>query len=646
MQGQEARLILFSGDQLEYRFCNHQWKGSRRAVPIEQLQEQLRALQSSRCHRLILDGGAPTEHPDFSAIVRKCKDAHPESLALQTEGRVLGKPGAVSALIEQGFDTLFLFVGGIRKRVHETTMADPNGFQESLDGLQQAVSRSELRTYIVVPVLRWTKDDLIPFLEWTQHLPQKPTGFLLSLPEIRAVTPAMRKVLLPYQDLAKLAEAVFQTCSRARIEYGFATRRGVPPCASGGALEKFGTVFHERFNYLKRVQDEEFVRVPACENCSVQHSCRGMEAAYVEHFGSANLEPVPLDHSLNWKLRRLNKLERRDFKNVSDFETELESSARSLVRINGHCNMACSFCFVDRTVSDFDFEPLVREIDQLASKQRNHLVLSGGEPTLHPRLPDLLRHAQSLGFKIIEMQSNGVRAADMGYARELVDAGLNKVTISLHSTDPEHSDEITKLPKSFAKTVRAMHNFRELGVVTQVAHVITMANYKELPKTVRFLREEFPVEGGHLSVCFGIAQGISDLVFQWVIPKFDDIKPFMKEALDYCLETEVGFGGMLGQGGYPPCMLDGDLRYYERNLGHIYRSRDHDQQFFKSSRCQTCSFDPYCVGVRRSYIEAYGEQEVRPFEAAIHPPTVVELPPAQTSSPEETLVPLRLRKPL
>ena len=56
-----------------------------------------------------------------------------------------------------------------------------------------------------------------------------------------------------------------------------------------------------------------------------------------------------------------------------------------------------------------------------------HLVLSGGEPTLHPQLADLIRFAKSLGaFDVIEMQSNGVKCADMAYARELVEAGLEQ----------------------------------------------------------------------------------------------------------------------------------------------------------------------------------------------------------------------------
>jgi hypothetical protein len=106
-------------------------------------------------------------------------------------------------------------------------------------------------------------------------------------------------------------------------------------------------------------------------------------------------------------------------------------------------------------------------------------------------------------------------------------------------------------------------------------------------------------------------------VFQGVIPTFTEIKPFVAEALDYCLETGIGFGGMIGQGGYPPCMLDGQMRYYERVLDKVFKSEDASDQFYKPAKCRECSFDAYCLGPRRSYVEHYGDAEIRPFRTEI-----------------------------
>ena len=105
-----------------------------------------------------------------------------------------------------------------------------------------------------------------------------------------------------------------------------------------------------------------------------------------------------------------------------------------------------------------------------------------------------------------------------------------------------------------------------------------------------------------------------------MIPTFTEIKPFVSEALDFCLDTGVGFGGMIGQGGYPPCMLDGQMRYYEGVLDKVFRSEDSSEQFYKSEKCKECSFDAYCLGPRRSYVEHYGDAEIQPFRVQIAPP--------------------------
>jgi hypothetical protein len=81
-------------------------------------------------------------------------------------------------------------------------------------------------------------------------------------------------------------------------------------------------------------------------------------------------------------------------------------------------------------------------------------------------------------------------------------------------------------------------------------------------------------------------------------------------------------------------MLDGDMRYYAHNLQNIYRSPDYEDQFFKPERCRECSFDPYCMGVRRIYVETYGDAEIRPFQVDLTPllPDFLRpLPPGESS---------------
>ncbi len=624
----EAKLTVFP-DSLEYRFADPDWERAAKPAPLDELLAQARAIDAERCQRLTISGGSPLKHPNFVDLAIELRKLGFRRLALQTDGAPLARRAATALLEKLGFSEIFIVIGGLHESVQAAVMQESGGVRPALEGLARAVAHRAAakgdvapRVYLVTPMLRGNIDDLDPLVDWAVGLGGL-NGFLLSLPELGRVAPQYRDQLLPYSAQAEIAARLFRKCQGRNVEYGFTSKRGIIPCAAGDTLEHFATVFYDRAQFLKHSShdDGEFTRVDACSDCSLVHSCDGVETAYLEHFGSEGLAPVPLETSMGWKLRRINKLEDFEYRNISPFKNESAVNPRGLIRINGHCNMSCSFCFVDRTAPDFEAQQLRLEIQQMADGGTKHLVLSGGEPTLHPQLADLIAFAKSLdAFDVIEMQSNGVKCADIDYARQLVDAGLQKVTFSLHSVDPEHSDSITRLPNAFGKTMQAIHNFRELGILTQIAHVLTKSNYKELPTTVRYLREEFPAEGGHLSICLAIAQGISDLVFEWVIPTFSEIKPYVAESLDYCLDTEVGFGGMIGQGGYPPCMLDGEMRYYNAVLDKVFKSEDAGDQFFKPEKCKECSFDPYCLGPRRSYVEHYGDAEIKPFTAEIATP--------------------------
>ncbi|GHC98029.1 hypothetical protein GCM10007079_52050 [Nocardiopsis terrae] len=67
------------------------------------------------------------------------------------------------------------------------------------------------------------------------------------------------------------------------------------------------------------------------------------------------------------------------------------------------------------------------------------LHLTGGEPTLHPRLPDLVRLAADQGYRVC-MTSNGENGARQIPA--CADAGLDRVNLSVFGTTPEELAQV------------------------------------------------------------------------------------------------------------------------------------------------------------------------------------------------------------
>ncbi len=60
------------------------------------------------------------------------------------------------------------------------------------------------------------------------------------------------------------------------------------------------------------------------------------------------------------------------------------------IQLTTQCNLDCVHCFVDPSGIDFSLENLKRVIGFVKEFHGSHISFTGGEPTLHPRLPEIL----------------------------------------------------------------------------------------------------------------------------------------------------------------------------------------------------------------------------------------------------------------
>ncbi len=628
-----AKVGLDPGDELIHRFA------SGPAGPALTTAEAASAIAAARCagpRALVLAVARPDRRDDLAALIALARAA---AVAVTVECEAAGLDDATLAtLAAAGVARLRVVHGGMRERVYEAVMRAPGTWRAAAAGLAAALT-GPVPVELVIPVVRWNQADVVPLLEWVVDLPGRLARVLLAVPRAADLPIAAGGRLLDHAAIAAVAGAAFAVAARARVAVGFDGGDAPWPCAAGGHLDRFATVWHDSLRRAASEPDRALVRISACAACALAATCRGIEPAYRDRFGVEALAPVPAARAATWRLRPERGGGEVDYAQISPFANLAAGTGRSLIRINGHCQMACAFCFVDRGVGDLPRATITAELDRLAEHQTDHVVFSGGEPTLHALLPAILAHARGLGFATIEIQTNGVRCADRGYAEALVAAGLTKATVSLHSMEPATSDAITRLPGGFPRTVAGLHHLAALGVETQLAHVISADNFRALPAFTRAMLDELAGPGRRLSVCFAVAQRISDLVPPWVLPTFTEIRPFVTAALDLCDARGVGYGGLIGQGGYPPCVLGGDLRYHRGVLDKIYVSADADLQFAKAPQCARCDFDRHCLGVRRDYLARHGHGELVPF--AIDPTTAATLPAVATAG----LVPLRRRVP-
>ncbi|MBI2387151.1 MAG: radical SAM protein [Elusimicrobia bacterium] len=182
-------------------------------------------------------------------------------------------------------------------------------------------------------------------------------------------------------------------------------------------------------------------------------------------------------------------------------EIQAASEKRHWVRLTRYCNQRCLFC-LDRhaqTGGALDLAFIRRELARGRKRGLRRVVLSGGEPTVHPEFVAIVGMARELGYRHIQTITNGRRMCYPGFLSAAVAAGLDEVTFSLHGHTPDLHDRLTRVPGSFVQAVSALRAaLRTRGLIVSVDVVINRLN--------------LPVLREHLDFCVGLGVGEFDLL--------------------------------------------------------------------------------------------------------------------------------------
>lgn len=155
-----------------------------------------------------------------------------------------------------------------------------------------------------------------------------------------------------------------------------------------------------------------------------------------------------------------------------------QHSCLALIEINDECNLACPVCFADsspqrtrnRTLAEVDamLETLV------ASEGNPDLVqISGGEPSIHPQIMDILRLAKSKPIRHVMLNTNGIRiATDRAFVAEL--ATLKPGFEVYLQFDLQKREALENLRGADLRRVReqALANLEEAGISTTLVCVV------------------------------------------------------------------------------------------------------------------------------------------------------------------------------
>jgi hypothetical protein len=88
----------------------------------------------------------------------------------------------------------------------------------------------------------------------------------------------------------------------------------------------------------------------------------------------------------------------------------------SLIEVTNFCDLKCPTCYASSGAGDFlTLGKIEKMMDFLIDSEEGEgeiLQISGGEPTTHPKILDILRLAKSKPFKCVMLNTNGIRIAE------------------------------------------------------------------------------------------------------------------------------------------------------------------------------------------------------------------------------------------
>jgi radical SAM protein with 4Fe4S-binding SPASM domain len=115
-----------------------------------------------------------------------------------------------------------------------------------------------------------------------------------------------------------------------------------------------------------------------------------------------------------------------------------------------------------------------------------HICFTGGEPTGHPDLVELVEYAEELGV-ITGLLTNGRKLRDAAYMNALAEAGLDHVQITIESSVPAVHDKMVGCEGAFAETVEGIKNAVASPVYTVTNTTLTAENVDDVEELVAFL---------------------------------------------------------------------------------------------------------------------------------------------------------------
>lgn len=185
----------------------------------------------------------------------------------------------------------------------------------------------------------------------------------------------------------------------------------------------------------------------------------------------------------------------------------------ALMEITNRCNMSCPICYANSgSGDDLSLQQVQKMLDCYIAAEGNPEVLqiSGGEPTVHPRLLDILRMSKASGLKAFLINTNGLRMAqDMQFVESLQEFGPElEIYLQFDSLSPEVGFALRGQDVSQVRQ-KALDNLEAAGIlVNLVVTLVRGVNEHEIKEVIKLAITRPNVTGVVFQLVTGVGRAV------------------------------------------------------------------------------------------------------------------------------------------
>jgi cyclic pyranopterin phosphate synthase len=267
--------------------------------------------------------------------------------------------------------------------------------------------------------------------------------------------------------------------------------------------------------------------------------------------------------------------------------------------------------------------PVMAALAEARSRGATKVAFGGGEPTIRRSLLPLVRWCRDRGWQSIKIPSNGLMYAYEAFAKDAHDAGITDFHISFMAHTDELYARIMGRPDALALVTQGVRNLQALGRKPIGDLIIKHDTWMHLGDIV----EHWAGLGVDTFNLWLVSLSDRNRDNLESLPTVSE----MRDGLEAAFERGRRLGVTVRSRHIPRCMLPGyedhvvDLREDKvlvvtpRATFALWESKISPNTY--AEKCNGCRYQHgSCLGLRRDYLERWGDTELRPtYDSAAAP---------------------------